>query len=83
MNILTDLLVKAFVKNHEQTDDAKVRTSYGTFAGITGIVCNILLSLSKLVIGILSKSISITADAVNGKGEPKVVRGARSGRAAR
>lgn len=62
---MTGIIIKLFVKNNEQTDNPKVRANYGSVAGMTGIVCNIILFISKLVIGLLSKSVSITADAVN------------------
>ena len=62
---MTNLLVKLFVKNSEQTDNKEVRTAYGSLAGMVGIVCNVFLFVAKLVIGILSGSVSITADAVN------------------
>lgn len=31
---MTDFLVKHFIKNHEQTDDIRVRTEYGTLTSI-------------------------------------------------
>lgn len=34
-------------------------------AGIVGIICNIILCISKLITGILTGAISITADAIN------------------
>ena len=43
----------------------KVRSAYGILAGIVGILCNLLLFAGKLVVGTLSGSVSITADAVN------------------
>lgn len=62
---LTELLLRLFVKNHEHTDDPVVRAGYGKLSGIVGIVCNALLCLGKLLVGALSGSVSITADAVN------------------
>lgn len=59
------LLIKLFVKDRENVTDLKTRESYGIFAGCLGIVCNILLASAKLVVGIVSNSISVTADAVN------------------
>jgi len=41
------------------------RISVGKKAGITGILCNLALCVSKFIIGSLSGSVSITADAVN------------------
>ena len=62
---LTDLLVKLFIKDSENVEDQRVRTSYGTLSGIVGIVCNIILFIGKLTVGILIKSISVMADAFN------------------
>jgi len=62
---VSQLLVKLFVKEYENTNDAKVRTSYGVMASIVGVICNVLLFATKLIIGTLINSISITADAFN------------------
>ena len=62
---MTNLLLKLFIKNADNTKDPEVREKYGMLGSIVGIVVNILLSIGKYVIGVISKSISITADAVN------------------
>lgn len=62
---MTDFLVKHFIKNHEQTDDIRVRTEYGTLTSMVGISCNLLLFAAKLFIGLLVNSISVMADAFN------------------
>jgi cation diffusion facilitator family transporter len=62
---MTQFLLKLFVNNHTQTEDPAVRSAIGTFAGATGIVCNILLALAKLIAGLLGGSVAITADALN------------------
>lgn len=62
---MTQLLLRLFVKNHKDTSDPKVRSAYGKLAGIVGILCNILLFAGKLLVGILSGAVSVTADAVN------------------
>ncbi len=62
---MTELLLRLFVKNHRETDDPKVRAACGKLAGVVGIICNLLLFAGKLLAGILSGSVAITADAVN------------------
>jgi len=54
-----------FVKDYKNTSNAKVRERYGKFAGVTGIVTNILLFMFKITVGTIFNSISITADAIN------------------
>ena len=62
---MTKLLLRLFVKNYENTEDMMVRASVGKLAGATGIVCNIILFLGKLLAGLLAGSVAIIADAVN------------------
>lgn len=62
---MTDLLVKRFVKDYEQTHQTAVRTRYGILSSCVGIFCNILLFLVKLLIGLAMHSIAVTADAFN------------------
>lgn len=64
-NIMTDLLVKMFVKNYEDTDNISIRTAYGVLASGVGIACNVLLSLAKMMVGMLLHSVSVMADAFN------------------
>jgi cation diffusion facilitator family transporter len=62
---MTKLLVRLFIKNSENVEEPKVRGAYGVLAGIVGIICNVILFLGKLIIGTVSGSVSITADAIN------------------
>lgn len=62
---MTDFLVKHFIREHEQVDQDRVRTEYGTLASMVGIFCNVLLFGAKLLIGLLVNSISVMADAFN------------------
>ena len=62
---MTELLLKIFVKNYKSTKSKKVRESYGTFGGIVGICCNVILCVIKILIGSLTSSISIVADGLN------------------
>ncbi len=59
------LLVRLFVKDPENLKNPAVRAAYGRMCGLVGIVCNLFLVAGKFLAGILSGSISITADAVN------------------
>ena len=62
---MTQLLIRAFVKDHQNRQDPAVRERYGRLAGIVGVVCNLLLFAGKVTVGTLFGSIAITADAVN------------------
>lgn len=62
---MTEWLIRLFIPNQEDTFDPVVRGRYGTVAGLVGIACNLLLFGGKVVIGLLSASISIVADAIN------------------
>lgn len=62
---MTNLLIKIFICDRENTTSPKVRTAYGTLSGAVGILVNILLSIAKLIIGSISHSIAITGDALN------------------
>ena len=62
---MTNLLTRLFIKNHTDVTNPDVRAAYGTLSGIVGIIVNVLLFTAKFIIGTLSGSIAITADAVN------------------
>ena len=62
---MTELLVKIFVKDYKNTENAKVRTTYGILSSLVGIACNVILFLTKLIIGMIINSISVMADAFN------------------
>lgn len=62
---MTKLLLQFFVKNNENTENPVVRASVGKLAGATGIVCNCILFLGKLIAGLMAGSVAIIADAVN------------------
>ncbi len=62
---MTALLIKLFIRDSENTKDISVRTAYGTLGSITGIIVNLLLAGFKYFAGMISGSISVTADAIN------------------
>ena len=62
---MTDFILKLFVKDYENKSNPKVRAKCGSAVAIIGIIVNLFLAAFKLFAGILSGSISITADAVN------------------
>ena len=62
---MTELLCKLFVRDRNRTADPAVRRRYGTLVSIVGIIVNLILCAGKLLAGVLSGAVSITADAVN------------------
>lgn len=62
---MTDLIVKAFIKDYKNVTDSKVRMKYGILSGCVGIALNVILCLMKFFVGSMTGSIAITADAVN------------------
>lgn len=62
---MVNLLVRKFVKNYQDTEDAKVRTDYGILSSIVGIICNVLLFAGKLAVGAAVRSVAVMADAFN------------------
>lgn len=63
--MLTKWLIRRFVADADNTQLPSVRYAYGRLAGVTGLVCNILLFALKLLAGVLSGSLAIIADAFN------------------
>lgn len=59
------ILVKLFIRDSENVKDIRVRTAYGTLGSVTGIVVNLILAVAKYIAGVISGSISVTADAIN------------------
>lgn len=62
---MTSLLIRLFIKNYKDTTDLEVRENYGKFAGLMGIITNIILFGIKITAGLMTRSIAIVADAVN------------------
>lgn len=62
---MTELLIKLFVKDSKNTKDLKVRSAYGKLSGAIGIAVNIILCIAKFFVGLITGSITVTADAIN------------------
>ena len=62
---MTELLVKAFIKDRDNITSPRVRGQYGILSGCVGIAVNVILFAAKFLVGTLTNSIAITADAVN------------------
>lgn len=62
---MSNLLIKLFIKNYKDTTDNTVRAAYGTLGSVMGILGNLILCFIKISVGIITGSISISADGLN------------------
>ena len=62
---MNEFLYKMFVKDYQNTEDPGVRERYGKFAGAVGILSNVILCITKIVVGLIAGSIAIIADGIN------------------
>ena len=63
--MMTEFLVRHFVKDYNETEKVSVRTAYGVLASMVGIFCNVILFIVKWIVGFVLHSISVQADAFN------------------
>ena len=62
---MISFLLRKFIPDQRSLEDPQVRSAIGALSGRVGIGCNLLLFAFKLLVGTLSGSVSITADALN------------------
>ena len=62
---MINFLIRLFVGKNKDVTDVKIRGKYASLAGFTGIVVNIFLFIGKLLVGLISHSVAIIADAFN------------------
>ena len=62
---MTEFLVKHFIKDYQDVEKISVRTAYGVLASFVGIFCNVFLFIVKFIVGLVLRSVSVTADAFN------------------
>lgn len=61
---MISILRRLFIRE-DRLSPADLRSAYGMLCGLVGIFLNVCLFIGKYVAGVISGSISITADAVN------------------
>ena len=66
---MIESIAKIFIKNYQDVKNPAVRQRYGVLSGMTGILLNLLLFVGKLLAGVLTGAISVTADAFNNLGD--------------
>lgn len=62
---MTEFLIRHFIKDYKDVEKISVRTAYGVLASFVGIFCNVFLFGVKLTVGLILRSVSVTADAFN------------------
>ena len=62
---MTAWLMRHFVENRPASSDSARRSQYGTLGSVVGIGVNVLLALLKLLVGTLTGSVAVVADAAN------------------
>ena len=62
---MTDLLLRLFAGDCADSSDTAYRMKVGRLSGFVGILSNAVLCVLKLIVGSISGSVSITADAMN------------------
>ncbi|WP_337483968.1 cation diffusion facilitator family transporter, partial [Porcipelethomonas sp.] len=62
---MMSLLVQMLIKNKAEVSNPSVKKAYATLSSVVGIVLNLFLCTAKIVIGLLSHSVSISADGFN------------------
>lgn len=60
-----ELIIKLFIKNPEDVTQDKTRAAYGILGSVVAIVANVFLFILKFIIGTVTASLAISADAFN------------------
>ena len=62
---MIQFLARRFIRDCDNVEDPAVRRAFGALCGCVGIGLNVLLFLGKLLAGLATGSVAVTADAVN------------------
>ncbi len=62
---MTNFIINKFIDKEYNIEDPRTRKQFGVLSGIVGIICNTVLFLAKLFVGVVTSSIAVSADAFN------------------
>ena len=62
---MMNFIIRKCIKNSEDVNNPSVRAAYGKFAGIIGIISNLVLFVLKFVLGIISGCILLSSFPLN------------------
>jgi len=63
LKILTTYIVKKFIPDWQNIKNQQIRSKYGSLEGWTSIISNIIFTIIKAILGLITGSISLIADA--------------------
>lgn len=58
-------MLEKYIKDKRNLTDPVVRQNYGIMGSVVGIACNVLLCVLKVLAGLLTGAVSVTADGLN------------------
>jgi cation diffusion facilitator family transporter len=62
---MTNFIISKFIDKKYDVKDPRTRKKFGVLSGVVGIVCNTILFLAKLFVGVITSSVTVSADAFN------------------
>ncbi len=62
---MIDRFIKYFVSDYKNTIDSQVRSRYGNVSSLVGLFVNLVLAITKGIIGLIIGSVAVLADAIN------------------
>lgn len=62
---MVTLLSRIFIKNRKDYENPTTRRAYGMLCSVLGVTLNVILFIVKLLVGLISGSISVMADSYN------------------
>lgn len=65
ISVMTNLLRRLFIKDYKNVSDPEVRKKHGYLASCVGLTTNLILVVFKILIGVITASVSIIADGIN------------------
>lgn len=63
MKYFTNWIIKKLIRSKDQTNNSEFRKQVGYLEGVSSIIVNFLLFVMKLILGLISSSIALIADA--------------------
>lgn len=62
---MTNFIINKFIDKEYNVENPRTRKQFGVLSGVVGIICNTILFLAKLFVGVVTSSIAVSADAFN------------------